>query len=191
MLTFEPESNILRNYGFKPSLMVGPVGWRSAVIRSSTCRGRGEEAWWIIYPKGKAIWQQEIKHTNTGRWEDDRDLIKDFEELIGLDLRPAIDLLPAWVCNCPLKNGIIPYLKTKACVPYWAEMGHTLSRIIVKIKTSLSKVHGSYEWIILNFTANSLPDLFCSVTNEHQGCLQAKVGRRTYNHKPIRWGENS
>lgn len=30
--------------------------------------------------------------------------------------------------------------------------------------------------------ANSLPDLFCSVSNEHQGCLQAKAGRRIYNH---------
>lgn len=134
-------------------------------------RGRGEEVWWIIYPKGKAIWQQEIKHTNTGRWEDGRDLIKDFEEQIGLDLRPEIDSLPAGVASRPLKKGIVPDSKTKACISYWAETVRTLSHISVRIKTNLLKVHGSYECIIWNFTAHSLTGLFCSVTNEHQGCL--------------------
>ena len=42
---------------------------------------RSGEAWWIIYPKGEAIWQQEIKHTNTGNGgQGDQDLIKDLEE---------------------------------------------------------------------------------------------------------------
>lgn len=166
MLTFEPESNILRNYAFKPSLMVGPIGWRSAVIRGSS-RERGEEAWWIIYPKGKAIWQQEIKHTNTGRCEDVRDLIKNFEQQIGLDLRPEIDSLPPGVPNRPLKNKIVPYSKTKPRVSCWAETGRPLSQIIMGSKTSLSKVHGSDEWIPWNFTAISVR--FCSVTNAHQG----------------------